>query len=217
MDKSAIEDRIGVFTTDLERRSAGRTRLLPVTKAFPASFVKAIRSTGLTEIAENYAQELLLKSEESLAGGVVDISWHMIGGLQRNKVRRLVDVVTVWQTVDRVELIDEIAKRSPGALVLLQVDGTGLPERGGCAMDSAEALVSYGVSKGLDVRGLMTVGLPGDNKMTQRIFQQVADLAEKLGLLEISMGMSGDFKIAVDCGSTIVRVGQALFGSRPEH
>lgn len=142
------------------------------------------------------------------------MSWHMIGRLQRNKVRRLAGIVALWQTVDRIELLDEIARREPSASVLVQVDAVMLSGRGGCPPGEVEGLVAHGLDLGLDVRGLMTVGAPDDAGATQRGFTTVAGMAERMGLPELSMGMTDDLEIAIDCGSTLVRVGRALFGER---
>ena len=193
LDVGAAVDRIEALSAELAERSGGRTRLLPVTKALPVAAVEAVRRAGLREVGENYAQELLAKHGDPVGGGVGDMSWHMIGRLQRNKVRRLAGIVALWQTVDRIELLDEIARREP----------------------SVEGLVAHGLDLGLDVRGLMTVGAPDDAGATQRGFTTVAGMAERMGLPELSMGMTDDLEIAIDCGSTLVRVGRALFGERP--
>jgi len=207
-----IVDRIGRLEDRLDLRSDGRTRLLPVTKAFPVEAVAAVRRAGVREVGENYAQELLAKCSEL---DDPTVGWHMVGGLQRNKVRLLAPVVTLWQTVDRVELLEEIARRAPGARVLVQVDTHGSEGRSGCTPAEVEGLVGVGVDRGLEVVGLMTVGVAGDPSETRRAFQVVSGLAESLGLRELSMGMTYDLDLAVDHGSTLVRVGRAIFGERP--
>ena len=200
LDQAAVVDRILAMDERLLRLSGGRTRLLPVTKAF-----------GHVAVGENYAQELLAK-HEALAG--LPIAWHMIGGVQRNKVRGLAGVVALWQTVDRPALVAEVARRSPGDRILLQVDCLGMPGRGGCPPDEVESLAAGAVAAGLEVVGLMTVGAPGDSDETGRAFRTVARLADDLGLEERSMGMSDDLEMAIDHGSTMVRIGRALFGDR---
>ena len=219
LDVAAAVDRILSLAEHLAERSGGQTRLLPVTKALPLAAVEAVRLAGLSEVGENYAQELLAKvaavEEATGEAGADVLDWHFIGRLQRNKVRRLAGVVALWQTIDRRELLDEVARRDPGARVLVQVDAVGLPGRGGCPVGEVEDLVAHGVDLGLDVQGLMTVGAPGDEDATGRVFRTVAELADRLSLPEVSMGMTDDLGLAVDCGSTLVRVGRALFGERP--
>ncbi len=139
----------------------------------------------------------------------------MIGGVQRNKVRRLAGIVSLWQTVDRADLVDELVRRAPGARILVQVDPAGTPGKGGCPPAEVEGLVARAGDGGLDVAGLMTVGVIGDAEATSAAFRVVTRLADDLGLAERSMGMSGDLESAVEHGSTMVRIGRALFGDRP--
>ncbi|MAG03221.1 MAG: YggS family pyridoxal phosphate-dependent enzyme [Acidimicrobiaceae bacterium] len=208
---SQILDRIGAVQGHLDARSGGRTRLLPVTKAFPVEVVSSVLAAGFRDVGENYAQELLEKNRQL---SPEQIGWHMIGGLQRNKVRHLAGIVKLWQTVDRASLLDEIARRDPGARVLVQVDPLDGVGKAGCAPSEVEALVVRGVELGLDVAGLMTVGAAGDPGATRRAFSVLAGLADSLDLAERSMGMTDDMDLAVDMGSTLVRVGRAIFGER---
>ena len=190
---------------------ADRVDVLAVTKGFGADAVEAAVAAGLGAVGENYAQELLDKS----ASLDVQPEWHFIGRLQSNKVRQIADVVSCWQSVDRGSLVDEIAKRAPGARVLVQVNATGEPQKGGAEPAEVADLVARGRDTGLEVVGLMTVGVLGDEGATEEAFRAVAALADRLGLPERSMGMTGDLAAAVRAGTTMVRVGTGLFGSRP--
>ena len=100
-------------------RSGGSAQIMAVTKGFPKEAAVAAYQTGITLLGENYAQELI-KKHEALPG--LEVEWHMIGSLQRNKVRKLSEIVSVWQTVDRVSLLSEIAKYHPSAKVLIQIN-----------------------------------------------------------------------------------------------
>jgi uncharacterized pyridoxal phosphate-containing UPF0001 family protein len=122
----------------------------------------------------------------------------------------------VWQSVDRVSLVDELVKRAPGARIYVQVNATDEPDKGGCALDAAAGLVHHARVGGLVVEGLMTVG-PTDAhpERTQAAFRAVRQAADDLELAGCSMGMSGDIELALAAGSTMVRVGTALFGERP--
>ena len=208
----AVDERIRAIRHELELASGGRARLLPVTKAFGPEAVRAVRAAGLTEVGESYAQELVVKHREV---DDAEISWHMIGRLQRNKVRRLSGLVSLWQSVDRPELVDEIARWAPGARVLIQVNVLGRPEQGGCRPGEVERLVVRAHEAGLEVIGLMGIGTEGDRDGTERSFAAIARLADQLGLAERSMGMTDDRNSALAHGSTLVRVGRALFGDRP--
>jgi len=197
----------------VERTWTHRVAVVGVTKGFGADAVAAAVAAGCDAIGENYAQELLDKRAaiERLGPEV-----HFIGRLQRNKVRQLADIVDVWCSLDRASAIDEVAKRAPGGRVLIQVDTTGDPGKGGCDVGETAALVDRATERGLIVRGLMTVGpTGGDSEAARPGFRRVRALVDDLGLDECSMGMSGDLVVAVEEGSTEVRVGTALFGPRP--
>ncbi len=186
----------------------GSVDVLAVTKTFPASTARLAVAAGLSALGENYAQELIEKGPD-----VEGAEWHFIGGLQRNKVRKLAPWVAVWQSVDRPELVIEIAKRAPGARVLLQVNTTGEPQKSGCDPQALDALVEQALSLGLDVAGLMTVGPTGGGD-PRSSFAALRGAVDRLGLAVCSMGMSGDLELAVAEGSTMVRIGTALFGPR---
>ena len=166
---------------------------------------------GITDIAESYAQEAVAKLESGAPAARV----HFVGNLQRNKVRRLAPHVDVWQSIDRPALVDELAKHAPGARILVQVDLSGEPRKGGCAPDDVAALVDTARASGLDVLGLMGVGPLGPPEEARPGFALLRGLVDRLGLDECSMGMSGDIEIAVAEGTTMIRVGTALFGPRP--
>lgn len=190
---------------------AERITVLAVTKGFGVDAVQVALDLGLTSVGESYAQELADKATQVGAGP----EWHFIGRLQSNKVRSVADIVSCWQSVDRRSLVDEIAKRAPGARVLVQVNASGEPQKGGCVPADVRGLVDHATGLGLDVEGLMTIGVVGDAAATERAFRQVAGMADALELEVRSMGMSGDLAAAVQAGSTMIRVGSALFGPRP--
>ena len=217
--QAEVASRLASLTERLAALSGGRTALLPVTKAFGVEAVRSVLAAGMTDVGENYAQELLAKHDQLSRepGGPAGstIRWHMIGGVQRKKGRRLAGTVSLWQAVDRLDLVDELVRRDPGTRILVQVDPAGTPGKGGCAPADVEELVARALDGGLEVAGLMTVGVMGDRDATADAFRVVAGLADGLGLVERSMGMSDDLELAVEHGSTMVRVGRAIFGERP--
>jgi pyridoxal phosphate enzyme (YggS family) len=198
---------------DTDRRFDHRVELVAVTKGFPGWAIEEAVGAGCRSIGENYAQEVLEKRtviERSEA------ELHFIGRLQTNKVRQLVGLVQVWSSLDRASVIDEVAKRAPGSRVLVQVDTTGDPAKGGCALSMVGESVSRCVEQGLRVEGLMTVGPTSASAEAARGgFRAVRALVDELGLVVCSMGMSGDLEVAVQEGSTQLRIGTALFGARP--
>lgn len=197
----------------VERAWTHHVAVVGVTKGFASDAIDAAVAAGCDAVGENYAQELIDKrtTVERLRPEV-----QFIGQLQRNKVRQLVGLVDVWCSLDRAPVIDEVAKRAPGARVMVQVDTTDDPAKGGCSVDDVAALVDRATELGLRVEGLLTVGpTGGDSESARSGFRQVRALVDRLGLTECSMGMSGDLVVAIAEGSTQVRVGTALFGQRP--
>jgi pyridoxal phosphate enzyme (YggS family) len=182
--------------------------LVAATKTVDAARVRAVVDAGVPDVGENRAQELLAKASE-----VAGARWHFIGSLQRNKVRALAPWVSWWHSVDRDALGAEIARRAPGARVLVEVNLAREPQKGGCLPEAAASLVDGLRELDLRVVGLMAVPPAGDEP--RRWFVALRELAERLGVRELSMGMTDDFDVAVEEGATIVRVGRALFGDRP--
>lgn len=186
--------------------------VLPVTKTHPIDRCWAAHHAGCGAVGENYAQEVVTK----FGGQQVPFSVHFIGQLQRNKVRLLAPLVSVYETVDRESLVGELARRVPGAKVLVQVAALDEPGKGGCLLAEAPALVEAAQLAGLQVLGLMTVGPTIGGPEAARLgFRAVRSLLDRLGLAVCSMGMTDDLEVAVQEGSTQVRVGSALFGARP--
>jgi PLP dependent protein len=191
--------------------------VIGVTKSFGAEAVRAALDAGLRDLGENYAAELVSKAGEARGEQQDDagsVTWHFLGAVQRNKVAQLAPLVGVWQSVARVAEGERIARFAPQARVLVQVETTGLPGRNGCPPEATGPLVAQLRNLGLEVRGLMTVAAPGEGA-AEESFETVRRLADHLGLEERSMGMSDDLEAAVGAGSTMVRIGRALFGARP--
>jgi len=206
-------------------------KVVCVTKGHGVNVKAAAFAAGFTDLGENYAQELVAGAASlgaaaaslgagaaSLGAGAANLPtsprWHFIGGLQSNKVRSLAEIVSLWQSVDRLSLAQEIARRAPGAQVLVQLDLAGISGRSGIAPADAAELVTNCIDLGLDVRGLMGVGVPGPPEESRLGFRMLSNLADELELPERSIGMSNDFEVAVSEGSTMLRVGSALLGPR---
>ncbi|HSL58268.1 MAG TPA: alanine racemase, partial [Acidimicrobiales bacterium] len=163
-------------------------RLVAVTKGFGPEVVELAVAAGLVDLGENYAQELVAKSATRPPDDPV--RWHFIGRLQRNKVRDLAGLVALWQSVDRIEVGREIARRAPGAAVLVQVNVTAEPGKGGADPAAVPGLVDELRDLGLDVRGVMAVGPTDPGADPAPAFAAATDLADRLELVERSFGMS---------------------------
>jgi pyridoxal phosphate enzyme (YggS family) len=210
-----VAERLDHVRKRIAAAGGANVRVVAVTKGFGADAIEAAVAAGCRDIGENYAQELTAK----LAGvrGPAPVV-HFIGHLQTNKVRQLAPIVDVWQTVDRLGAVEALGRRaSPGATVLVQVNVAAEPQQGGCAPADTHAIVDAAVDAGLDVVGLMAIGRAGGPEAARPGFRLLRRLVDDLGLAECSMGMSNDLEAAVEEGSTMVRVGTALFGPRQRH
>lgn len=195
----------------------GRTdvTVVAVTKGFDRSAMDCAQRLGLTNVGENYAQELLGKAEAVNPGTNV----HFMGRVQRNKVRKVVDIVDVWHSVSRPEILTEIAKRSAplerSPKILIQVRPHDDDTKDGIRPSELDAMLETAAEAGAEVGGLMTIGVLGNAAATKEAFVELAALAKAYGLADCSMGMSGDYRDALAAGATILRLGSVLFGARP--
>jgi len=200
----------------------GDAALLAVSKTQPAEAVRALATLGQRAFGENYVQEALAKQRE-LAD--LDLEWHLIGPLQSNKCREAARHFDWVQSVDRAKLPPLLDRERPGDRpplnVLVQVNIDGEASKSGCAPDEAMALAdAVAALPRLRLRGLMAIPEPHPDPARRReAFARLRALFEGLrarhpGVDTLSMGMSDDWPMAVEEGSTLVRVGSALFGPR---
>jgi pyridoxal phosphate enzyme (YggS family) len=225
---AALAERVAAVreTIAAAARRAGRdpsaVRIVAVTKTFPPAVVTAALAAGLEDVGENYVQEARAKRRAVGSGG----TWHLIGGLQRNKVRAAVATFDWVQTVDSAALARALAAEAARAKrrlpVLLQVNVTGEPSRRGVRPEAVVALAREVLAfPALRLEGLMAIP-PADLEAERRrlCFRSLRELRartqDQLGveLPHLSMGMSDDFAIAIEEGATMVRLGRALFGPR---
>jgi pyridoxal phosphate enzyme (YggS family) len=195
-------------------------RIIAVTKTFGAAAVRAAVREGLDAVGENRVQEALAKQAD-LAD--VAVEWHLIGSLQRNKVRQIVGRFALIHSVDREELADEISRRAGSTPqdVLVQVNCSAEPQKGGVEPAELPRLLErLRALAGIRLRGLMTMAAADADEAGQRrtfaLLRSLQEQGRAAGhyLPELSMGMSGDFPAAVEEGATMLRLGTILFGSR---
>jgi pyridoxal phosphate enzyme (YggS family) len=196
-------------------------RIVAVTKTHGPEAVRAALAAGLMDIGENRVQEALRKQE--LLDGL-PVAWHLIGTLQRNKARQAVGRFVLIHSVDRGDLSVELDRRAgPNTrqAILVQVNCSGEPQKGGVEPRELPSLLEgLAPLEHLELRGLMTMSaLTGDTAEQRRAFRRLRELRDAaeqsgFGLPELSMGMSGDFPVAVEEGATMIRLGTVLFGER---
>lgn len=209
-------------------RASGRDpsdiTLMGVTKTVDINRIKEACRNGLTDVGENYAQEFRDKYNE-LGDLNNNINWHFIGALQKNKVKYLVGKVILIHSVDRLKIAEEISKRFAkegiSASVLIEVNNGEEETKEGVMIDDVERLLTeINKLENIDVKGFMTMAPYYDDPEDARpLFRELRNLKDSLcrrytGLSHLSMGMSNDYHIAVEEGSTIVRIGSSIFGER---
>lgn len=226
MDFPGLPDRLVLVreTIAAAQRTGGRSHpvtIVAVTKGHGPEAVRAAVEAGLPIVGENRVQEAVAKQD---ALGSSPVRWHLIGSLQRNKVRHAAGRFELIHSVDRLDLAEEINRRVPAGArqaVLVQVNCSGEPQKGGVEPMALPALLDgIGGLSSLDPRGLMTMAaVDADEREQHRTFSLLRSLGDQESARgrcgsELSMGMSGDYKVAVEEGATMVRLGTLLFGER---
>ena len=227
MTREELEQRVNRIRQELEEAAGGRypaPRLIAVTKTHSAEEILPLAEAGVTEIGENRVQELTGK----LPGLQGRFQVHLIGRLQRNKVKQVIGNVCMIQSVDSEPLAMEIHNRAVAAgkrmPVLVEVSPAGEEQKGGVPFEETEAFLKrIAPMEGLEIRGLMAVmPLTEDREYLDGLFARMRGLFDRLrekdlggaAMEELSMGMSGDYRLAAAHGATMVRVGSAIFGPR---
>ena len=199
-------------------RDPAEVTLIAVTKGFPADTVVAACRAGLQDIGENRVQEAAEKAPLVEAQGARP-RWHLIGHLQRNKVKTALNLFDIIHSIDSLRLAETVSRAATGPVsALIEVNAAGEASKFGVPSAEVESLLrEIERLPNLEVRGLMTVApLVANPEEVRPVFRELRRLASSLGLPELSMGMSDDFETAIEEGSTMVRIGRALFGSRLE-
>lgn len=208
-------------------KKSGRSRediiLVAVTKTHPADMMNEAIKAGVTDIGENKPQEVRDKYTD-----VLPVRWHLIGHLQTNKVKYIIDKCCMIHSVDSIKLMDEIEKQAKqhdvSMDVLIQVNISGEETKSGITSEELDELLMHaGELERVKVRGLMTIAPKCEHqeeaavhfRNMKMLFDETAKKVYKNVSMEyLSMGMSGDFEAAIECGSNMVRVGSAIFGAR---
>jgi PLP dependent protein len=225
---AALRKRVGEAAARAGR-SPDEVTLLGVAKGTPTSRVVAAVRAGLRDVGENYVQEAAARRDD-LDRELADSSaalprWHFIGRLQRNKARAVAQLFDAVHTLDRRELGDALERHAADAGrtldALIQINTSGEAQKGGASPGAAADLLAASAAwPHLRITGLMAIPAASDDpEQTRPAFAMLRALRDSLrgahpALVELSMGMSGDFEVAIEEGATIIRVGTALFGPR---
>ncbi len=197
-------------------RQPAEVTLIAVSKGFPASSVREAYEAGARDFGENRAQEAADKLSW-LAGIRADVTWHMIGHLQTNKIKTVLDLFDIIHSVDSFHLAEALSRRAPHAVpAFLEVNVAAESTKFGLTLDELprefERICRL---PGIEVRGLMTVApIAAHPEQVRPIFRRLREAARALGLSQLSMGMTDDFEVAIEEGATHIRVGRAIFGER---
>ena len=216
-----VRERIANAARECGRDPAEIT-LIAVTKTHPPEMMNEAIRLGVTDIGENKPQEVRDKFDK-----VLPVRWHLIGHLQTNKIKYIIDRCAMIHSVDSIKLMDEIdrlaALHDKDIDILIQVNISGELSKSGIAPEELESLLKHaGALSKTHVKGLMTIAPKAEFGDPAIHFQNMKKLFdsfksrkfENVEMRELSMGMSGDFEAAVKCGATMVRVGSAIFGAR---
>ena len=203
-------------------RSKSDIKLIAVTKTHPAEMINEAVKCGITDIGENKPQEVRDKFDS-----VLPVNWHLIGHLQSNKIKYIIDRCCMIHSVDSIKLMDEIEqaalKHEKDMDILIQVNISGEESKQGIAPSELDDILSHtGQLTKVHVKGLMTIIPKAENGDVNLHFANMKKLFDEtkkkhynnVSMDELSMGMSGDFEAAVEHGATMVRVGSAIFGAR---
>ena len=231
---SGIKENIALVREQIAAaaKRAGRDpsgiRLVAVSKTKPAEAIYEAYKEGLTAFGENYAQELNAKMNSELLSGLDNIEWHMIGHIQTNKIRSLIGKTSLIHSLDSIRLAEAIQKQAEKSTIivdaLLEINVANEKNKYGFSMNEAQkALESIAALGNIRVLGLMTSAPYTDNPESNRMyFRQLNEFfldnrhkkIDNTHMYTLSMGMSGDYEIAIEEGSTLLRIGTRLFGSR---
>lgn len=221
MSGESIADRVSIVRERIEAacaragRSPDSVTVIAVTKGFQVEAICEAIAAGIADIGENRVQEAALKRAALTTQS--GITWHMIGHLQTNKVKDALRLFDTIHSVDSIHLAEAISKRASTTVpVFLETNVAGEVSKGGFPLEQLpQTLETIRQMPNLDIRGLMTVApLAVAPESVRPIFSRLRAEGDQLGLRDLSMGMTGDFEVAIEEGATHVRIGRAIFGER---
>ena len=226
LDKEMYIENYNRISESIAKEKKGEVKIISVSKSHPKEAMKRAFDSGLRVFGENYVQEMVEKYEWLDENTKNEIEWHFIGHLQTNKVKYIAPFVNCIHSVYKLKLAKEINKRAEqnnrAIDILLQVNTSGEDSKSGCnpndALDIAKGIIDL---ENVNLKGLMTIsGLDSTDSERKKEFALLNELKHKINdeigtdLKELSMGMTADYQLAIEEGSTMIRVGTAIFGER---
>ncbi len=221
---TAIADNLAIVRRRIEsacaraNRRSERVELIAVSKLHPSSAIRECHAAGQRDFAENYAQELRDKAVE--LSELADLRWHAIGPLQMNKAKYVARYAHAFHALDRLDVAQELSRRRSAEPLRCFIEVNLASEVSKRGLDAAEVgrfFDSIQPLRGLQIVGLMCLPpLARDPEESRPYFRRLRELAKELQVAELSMGTTADFEVAIEEGSTAVRVGTGIFGERPE-
>jgi pyridoxal phosphate enzyme (YggS family) len=205
--------------TSCERnnRSPDEVTLIAVTKGFPPDAIRQAAAAGIQHFGENRVQEADGKLAE-LSDLPCEVTWHMVGHLQTNKVKTAIRLFDIIHSVDSLPLAEAISRRAAASRqpIFLELNVSNEPSKYGFSLDELpDRYRAIARLPNIEVQGLMTVAPQAEDPDNVRgVFRRLREAAELVGVRDLSMGMSDDFDVAVEEGATHIRIGRALFGER---
>jgi pyridoxal phosphate enzyme (YggS family) len=228
MDYSYLKDNYVTLLEDIKRccvnceKNFDDIKIVAVSKTFPSEIIKEVYNLGHRDFGENRVQELEGKYDELKE---LDIKWHLVGHLQTNKVKYIIDYVSLIHSVDSVKLAEEIDSRAKAKNkrvdVLVQVNTSDEMQKSGCEVNEAMSLCkSISGFENIVLKGLMTIGkFTDDTEIIRENFRTLKNLYDDIkvdvqSFEYLSMGMTSDYEIAIEEGANMLRIGSAVFGKR---
>jgi hypothetical protein len=215
-----IEENIRNIEKRIERaceragRSPDEVTLVAVTKTFPPEAIRAAFEAGIRDFGENRVQEAEPKIEQLRE---LSPTWHMVGHLQTNKAKTALQLFDIIHSIDSIKLAEALSRRTEKKIpILLEVNLSKEASKYGFTEEELpQAITQISSLPNLEIKGLMTMApYVEDPEEVRPIFRRLRELRDKVGLEQLSMGMTDDFEVAIEEGATIVRIGRAIFGER---
>ena len=215
-----MESTLAHRITAIKSKIPSSVELLLASKTKSPEIIREAFHAGVTLFGENKVQEFL---EKRPALSDLPIEWHFIGQLQSNKVKAILPYVKLIHSLDRISLAEEIQKQAEKinthVNVLIEINSSGEPNKGGIALEqTVDFIRQLKRFDRIQIQGLMTVAIDGSDKEVRKCFRQTAELLKEIRPLisgdTLSMGMSGDYELAIEEGSTLIRLGSRVFGER---